>query len=161
LIRALDRVNDVTLVVVGDGSERGALETLADDLDVTGKIRWAGHRRDVPFLLPAFDLFIQPSLHEGLPNTVLEAMAAGLPVVATDVGGTPEVVVDGVTGLLVPPRDSSALAEAVAMLLSDQNLRHDMGQAGRERVANHFAVRHMIEQTEQLYEQLLSERRGL
>jgi sugar transferase (PEP-CTERM/EpsH1 system associated) len=161
LIQALAQMDDVTLVIIGDGPERAALEVLAGDLGVAGRIHWAGHRRDVPHLLPALDVFVQPSLHEGLPNTVLEAMAAGLPVVATAVGGTPEVVVDGLTGVLVPPRDSSALAGAVAMLLSDQNLRHGMGQAGRERVAKHFAARRMIEQTERLYEQLLSERKAV
>lgn len=158
LIKTLARVNDVILVVVGDGPELRALEMLAGDLGVAERICWAGYRRDVPRLLPAFDILVQSSLYEGLPNTVLEAMAAGLPVIATNVGGTSEAVVDGLTGVLVPPRDSSALAEAMVMLLSDQNLRHGMGKAGRERVVSHFAVRHMIEQTEQLYEQLLSDR---
>jgi sugar transferase (PEP-CTERM/EpsH1 system associated) len=161
LIHTLTQLSDTILVVIGDGPERAVLETLASRLGVADRIYWAGHRRDVPNLLPAFDLFVQPSLHEGLPNAILEAMAVGLPVIATAVGGTPEIVIDGVTGVLIPPRDSSALAGAMAMLLSDQNLRHGMGRAGRERVANHFAVRHMIEQTEQLYEQLLLERKAV
>ena len=148
-------MNGATLVIIGDGPERTALETLADDLGVADRIHWAGHRRDVPALLPAFDLYIQPSLHEGMPNTILEAMAAGLPVVATAVGGTPEVVVDGVTGLLVPPRDSNALVEAMAMLLSDQNLRYRMGRAGQERVKGQFSLERMVRQTQALYERLL------
>jgi glycosyltransferase involved in cell wall biosynthesis len=158
LIRALAQVDNATLVIVGDGAERAALEALANDLGVARRIHWAGHRRDGDRLLPAFDLFVQPSLHEGLPNTVLEAMAAGLPVVATGVGGTPEVVVDGITGLLVPPRDPDALAQAITRLLHDPDLRLQMGQAGRERVASHFTVARMVEQTEQLYEQLLAEK---
>jgi glycosyltransferase involved in cell wall biosynthesis len=158
LIRALARVNDLTLVIVGDGPERGALEALASDLGVAGRIHWAGHQRGVMHLLPAFDLFVQPSLHEGMPNTVLEAMAAGLPVVATAVGGTPEAVVDGLTGLLIPPRDPDALAETIAALLRDPDLRREMGRAGRERVAEHFGMARMVEQTERLYTQLLTEK---
>jgi glycosyltransferase involved in cell wall biosynthesis len=159
LIQALAAIDGVHLAVVGDGPERASLEALAGDLDVAERIHWAGHRRDVPRLLPAFDLFVQPSLHEGMPNTILEAMAAGLPVVATAVGGTPEVVVDGVTGLLVPPRDPSGLTEAIASLLRDPGLRRTMGRAGRGRVAERFTVERMIEQTEKVYEQLLTEKR--
>jgi sugar transferase (PEP-CTERM/EpsH1 system associated) len=159
LIRALAQVNGATLVVVGDGPERAALEALAGDLGVADRIHWAGHRRDVPHLLPAFDLLAQPSLHEGLPNTVLEAMACGLPVVATAVGGTPEVIVDGLTGLLVPPRDADALAQAMVTLLSNADLRRTMGRAGRERVAQRFTAERMVEQTQRLYGQLLTEKR--
>jgi sugar transferase (PEP-CTERM/EpsH1 system associated) len=159
LIRALAQVNGATLVVVGDGPERAALEALAGDLGVADRIHWAGHRRDVPYLLPAFDLLVQPSLHEGLPNTVLEAMACGLPVVATAVGGTPEVIVDGLTGLLVPPRDADALAQAMVTLLSNADLRRTMGRAGRERVAQRFTAERMVEQTQRLYGQLLTEKR--
>jgi glycosyltransferase involved in cell wall biosynthesis len=157
LIQALAQVDGGTLVVIGDGPKRAMLEILASYLGVAGRIHWLGHRRDVPHLLPALDVFVQPSLHEGLPNAVLEAMAAGLPVVATAVGGTPEVVVDGITGLLVPPSDPDTLAQAITILLRDSGLRHKMARAGRERVAKHFAVKRMVEQTEQLYEQLLME----
>jgi glycosyltransferase involved in cell wall biosynthesis len=157
LIRALVQV-DASLVIVGDGPERATLEALTGDLGLAGRVHWLGHRRDVPRLLPAFDLFVQPSLHEGLPNTVLEAMAAGLAVVATAVGGTPEVVLDGVTGLLVPPGNPDALAGAMATLLRDCDLRHTMGRAGRERVAEHFTVERMVRQTQTLYERLLKTR---
>lgn len=156
LIRALAQVDDARLTVIGDGPERAALEALANDLGVTGQVFWAGHRCDVESLLPAFDLFVQPSLHEGMPNTVLEAQACGLPVVATAVGGTPEVVVDGVTGLLVPPRDPTALAKAMTVLLRNSDLRRKMGRAGRDRIAQHFSVERMVEQTQALYERLLS-----
>jgi len=155
LIQALARVDSAHLAVVGDGPERAVLGSLASSLDVADRVHWAGHRPDVPRLLPAFDLFVQPSLHEGLPNTVLEAMAAELPVVATTVGGTPEVVVDGVTGLLVPPCDSVALAEAIATILRDPGLRRTMGQAGRERVRRYFSLEQMIQRTQVLYEHLL------
>ena len=155
LIQALARLDGVHLAIAGDGPERAALEALAERLGVAGRVHWLGQRGDVQRLLPAFDLFVQPSLHEGLPNTVLEAMAAGLPVVATGVGGTPEAVVDGVTGLLVRPGDPEPLARAISRLLDDPAARQTMGQAGRERVVQHFTVERMVAQTETLYEQLL------
>jgi sugar transferase (PEP-CTERM/EpsH1 system associated) len=158
LIQALAQVDNATLVVIGDGAERTALKALAQDLGVAGRIQWTGHRRDVPTLLPAFDLYVQPSLHEGMPNTILEAMAAGLSVVATAVGGTPEVVDDGITGLLVPPRDPDALAGAITALLRDPSLRHKMGRAGPERVKDHFSLEQMVQQTQALYECLLKTR---
>lgn len=158
LIQALAAIDGTHLAVIGDGPERAPLEALAESLGVDARVHWAGHRRDVLHLLPGFDLFVQPSLHEGMPNTVLEAMVAGLPVAATAVGGTPEVVVDGVTGLLVPPRDPGGLAEAIATLLHNPDLRRTMGQAGRQRVAEHFTVKRMVEQTEEMYEQLLTEK---
>lgn len=158
LIQALARVDEAHLAIIGDGPERVALETLACSLGVAGRVRWAGHRRDVQHLLPAFDLFVQSSLHEGLPNAVLEAMAAGLPVVATAVGGTPEVVVDGVTGVLIPPLDPDALARAITRLLQDSDLRGAMGRAGRERVGQLFSAARMVERTEWLYQQLLVEK---
>jgi glycosyltransferase involved in cell wall biosynthesis len=157
LIHALSRLENVTLVVIGDGAERGALEMLSRELGVAERICWTGYRPDVFRLLPACDVFVQPSRYEGLPTTVMEAMAIGLPVVATAVGGTPEVVVDGVTGLLVPPHDSVALAQAITRLLNDPDLRRAMGQAGRERVEKHFSVEQMVRQTEALYEELLSD----
>jgi len=158
LIQALARLDGVRLAIAGDGPERAALEALAERLGVAGRVHWLGQRGDVQRLLPAFDLFVQPSLHEGLPNTVLEAMAAGLPVVATGVGGTPEAVVDGVTGLLVGPGDPEMLARAISRLLDDPATRQAMGQAGRERVVQHFTVERMVAQIETLYEQLLVEK---
>lgn len=158
LMQAFAHVDGARLVVIGDGPERGALESLADSLGLARRVHWVGHQRNASRLLSAFDLFVQPSLHEGLPNTVLEAMAAGLPVVATAVGGTPEVVVDGVTGLLVPPGTPDVLARAITTLLRDADLRRTMGQASRERVVQDFSVERMVEQTERLYEQLLTQK---
>lgn len=155
LLQAFASVEDAHLAIVGDGPERVPLAVLADDLGVSNRIHWAGHRRDVPRLLPAFDLFVQPSLHEGLPNAVLEAMAAGLPVVATAVGGTPEVVDDEVTGFLVPPRDPQALAQGLRALLHNSDLRRKMGRAGRDRVEQYFSLKQMVKQTQALYERLL------
>jgi glycosyltransferase involved in cell wall biosynthesis len=160
LIQALARVDHVHLAIVGDGPDRAALESLADDLGVADRIHWAGHRRDVPRLLPAFELLVQPSLHEGLPNSILEAMAVGLPVVATAVGGTPEVVVDGVTGLLTPSRDPGVLAKAITTLLRNPDLQRKMGRAGAERVRERFSQEQTVQQTQALYAHLL-ESKGL
>jgi len=145
----------VYFILIGDGPLRHSLEAIAREQGLAGRVHFLGTRHDIPQLLAAMDLFVLSSFWEGMPNAVLEAMATGLPVVATAVGGTPEVVVDGVTGLLVPPRDPVALAQAIERLLADPELRHRMGQAGRERVEQHFSVEQMVRKTEALYEELL------
>jgi sugar transferase (PEP-CTERM/EpsH1 system associated) len=161
LITALAQVREhlpaVWLLLVGDGDLRGDLEAHAQALGLSEVVAFAGLRTDIPEILAGLDLFALPSLWEGLPNVVLEAMAAGLPVAATAVGGTPEVVVDGITGILIPPQDPEVLAQAITRLLRDPGLRYRMGQAGRERVAQRFTVERMVEQTERLYERLLVE----
>jgi glycosyltransferase involved in cell wall biosynthesis len=143
------------LLLVGDAELQADLEAKAMSLGLDEVVTFAGVRTDVPEILTALDVFVLASLWEGMPNAILEAMAAGLPVVATAVGGTPEVVVDGVTGLLVPPRDPTALAQAITRLLDDPDLRQRMGRAGRERVLQHFSVEQMVKRTQTLYEQLL------
>jgi glycosyltransferase involved in cell wall biosynthesis len=145
------------LLIVGDGECRVDLGRQVQQRHLAGAVTFTGQRDDVPQLLALMDVFVLASHWEGLPNVVLEAMAAGLPVVATTVGGTPEVVVDGVTGFLVPPRDPEALADAILRLLRDPDLRRRMGEAGRARVAEHFSVEQMVGKTEALYEQLLKE----
>ena len=111
----------------------------------------------MPDILAAADLSVLPSLSEGLPNAVLESMAAGVPVVATSVGGTPELVEDGVTGLLVPPRDAEALAVAIARLIGNPALARRFGEAGRRRVHDRFSMAAMVRATERLYLGLLGE----
>jgi sugar transferase (PEP-CTERM/EpsH1 system associated) len=151
-------VPNARLLLVGEGQLRDGLEILAESLCVSDVVVFAGARTDVPQILSALDLFVLPSLWEGLPLALLEAASVGLPVVATAVGGTPEVVMDGVTGLLVPPRDPDALAEAILTLLHDPDLRQRMGQAGQERVREHFSVEQMVKETEGLYQRLLAEK---
>jgi len=150
-----EQVPHVHLSLVGDGPARGALEDLRQRLGLNGSVSLWGMRDDVHALLKQFDVFVLPSLSEGISNALLEAMAAGLPVVATNVGGTPEVVQHGVTGLLVPPQDSRALADALRQVLSDPDRRHEMGRKGRERVEAHFSLSAMARHYEQVYEQAL------
>ena len=155
LLQALTSLSDVSAVVVGDGPERVRLGEVSDRLKLTERVFFVGHQEDVWPWLAALDVFVLCSDWEGMSNALLEGMAAGLPVVATAVGGTTDVVVDGVTGLLVPPRDPPALAEAVVRLLRDPDLRHRMGEAGRHRVEEHFSLERMVGRTQALYQQLL------
>ena len=113
---------------MGEGPERSALQALARSLDIAGSVHFVGYRSDARGILPACDVYVNSSTHEGISLTVLEAMAATLPVVATYVGGNPEVVVDGETGLLVPGRSPRHLAFAMARLLRDPKLRQTMGR---------------------------------
>lgn len=148
----------VRLLLVGDGPLRAELERQAAALDISETVIFTGAQKDVPAILSALDVLVLPSLAEGLSNVLLEAMAAGLPVVATAVGGTPELVIDGETGRLVPPQDAASLAQAIQQLLANPAQARQMGQAGRQRVQAHFTIRQMVRQTEQLYETLLQEK---
>lgn len=141
----------VTLTIVGDGSARPALERLAEELGLAGSTRFTGWREDVASELRSADCFVLPSRSEGLSMTLLEAMATGLPVVATRVGGNPEVVEEGVTGLLVPHSDPEALARALREVIEDPSRARAMGEAGRERVLARFSLRVMAESYHRLY----------
>jgi glycosyltransferase involved in cell wall biosynthesis len=132
------------LVIVGDGPEREALERLAAETGVASSISFFGYCSNVPMVLAAFDLYVNSSIHEGVSLTVLEAMAASLPVVATSVGGNPEVVVDGETGYLVADRTPVALAEAMLRLDSHPALRRSLGAQGRARVEREFSLDRMV-----------------
>lgn len=142
-------------VIVGEGRERGQLADLANRLGLGDKLVWTGQQEGVEYL-PVFDLFIQSSLYEGLSLALLEAMAARLPVVATHVGGNPEAVKHGETGLLVPPGDEEALARAALRLLSDDPMRRAMGQRGRALVEQEFTEEMMVARVAALYQYLLS-----
>jgi glycosyltransferase involved in cell wall biosynthesis len=138
-IRALAAVSPTPqAVVVGDGPGRAEVEHEVERLGLAGSVVLVGERDDVPELLADASVFVLSSTSEGLPISILEAMAAGLPVVATAVGGAPELVVDGETGLLVPPRDPAALAAAIEKLTSDAGLRRRLGDAGRARAEARF-----------------------
>lgn len=143
---ALVRAQHATarLVILGEGPERAALERAIAVRDLSSAVRLTGHRADVRDLLPGFDLYVNSSTYEGVSLTILEAMAAALPVVATAVGGNGEVVEDQRTGVLVPARDPEALARTVAMLLGDPVRRRALGDAGRIRVEQRFAFERMM-----------------
>ena len=155
LLDAAVHVPDALFVFAGDGEERSRLEDRARQLNIADRVRFLGSRQDVPALLACCDVFVLPSLYEGLPLSVLEAMAAGRPVVATAISGTDEAVIDGVTGLLVPPADAGALAAALNRLLSDRELAARLAAAGRAAVNEKFSSDVMVRNTAQLYEELL------
>ncbi len=138
------RSGQSALVIVGDGEERAALEASARDLGVAASVHIVGYRSDIRQLLPAFDVYVNCSVSEGISLTILEAMAAALPVVATRVGGTPEVVVDGETGLLVEPRSPEALAVAIDELARNRDRSAALGAAGRARVLQFFTIDRMV-----------------
>ena len=139
---------DSRLLVVGDGGERATLEEHARCLGIDETVAFTGFRTNVTDMLRAADLFVLPSLREGMPNTALEAMAVGLPVVASGVHGVPEVVADGETGLLVAPGDAGLLRGAIGRLLADPDLAAQMGRAGLKRVRTRFTTERMLEDSE-------------
>lgn len=145
------------LMIVGDGPLRGELEAEVARAGLGDKVWLAGERSDVPAALRAMDVFVLPSRAEGISNTILEAMACGLPVVATRVGGNAELVVAGETGALVPPDDSAALAEAIARYVEAPDLAQRHGLAGRWRVEHEFSLDGMVARYGALYEALLGE----
>ncbi len=154
LIRALAEVEDATLLIVGDGSERERLEELARAVEVSERVEWKGWSDDPRSHLATLDVFVLPSRNEGFPLAVLEALLAGTAVVASDVGSVAEAVRDGETGLLVPPEDHVALAGALRRLLADRTLGPRMGERGRQVVLDHFTADHMTRAFESLYDEL-------
>ncbi len=160
LLRAFQEVAadypDVDLLLVGDGGLRGELERLSQELGLGQRIRFLGVRRDVPAILQASEIFVLTSLSEAAPLTLLEAMAAGLPVVATAVGGVSEIVHDGVEGLLVPRQNAKGIASALRRLLDDPALAAAMGAAAAKRVRDSFTIERTVERYFALYSRLAS-----
>lgn len=158
LLQAVARLPHAHLVLAGrdleqDGAFQDALERESERLGIRERVEFGFHE-DVPALLESLDVVALPSWTEGLPVVLLEAMAHARPVVATPVGGTPELVVDGETGLLVPPRDPEALAAALRRLLEDPDLARRLGEAGRERVAERFTAGQQTRRILELYDEL-------
>jgi len=164
LVRAFARLAGETggerlrLVVVGDGPLRGDLEALARDLGVEGLCWFAGAQDDIPKLLGGMDVFCLPSLAEGISNTILEAMACGVPVVATAVGGNPELVEHEISGALIPPEDEGALAAALDTYAASPELRRRHGQAARRAVEERFTLAVMVDRYQRLYERVAATR---
>jgi glycosyltransferase involved in cell wall biosynthesis len=160
LLEAAVHVPQAQFVVAGEGPDRANLEARARALGVGERVVFLGFRHDVPDLLASCDLFVLPSLFEGLPLSVLEAMAAGKPVLASRVPGTDEVVLHGVTGLLVPPRDPLALADGIRVLLSSPELSARLAAAAAARLCREFSVERMVQRTSAVYDELLAGRRA-
>lgn len=162
LVRAFARLHldrrrpaNLKLLVVGEGERRADLERFAADHGLTDAVRFTGMRHDVPRLLAAMDLFALSSLTEGLPITVLEAMGAGLPILATRVGALPELVAEGETGFLVEPKRAEDFAEKIAMLYDHPALARQLGAAGRRKVENEYGIDRMLDRYADLYLRLV------
>jgi glycosyltransferase involved in cell wall biosynthesis len=157
------KLPETRFLIVGDGEIRQELEDSAARLGLADRIVFTGFRTDIPRLLSEVNLSVLPSLSEGLSNTLLESMAAGVPVVATRVGGNPEIIEDGVSGLLVPPKDSAMLATAMITLLGNPALASSFGAAGKHRIAEVFSLQRSVREIERLYQKLVdgSEYRSL
>lgn len=152
----LHEVPHLRLVIAGEGALRKPLESQIRDMGVSRAVKLLGLRDDVPRLLRALDLFVLSSSEEGLGTSILDAMACGVPVVATDAGGISEMVTDGETGLLTPIRDPSALASAVVRMVRDADLRARVTAAAANRVRERFTVDRMVEGNLRVYEELLA-----
>jgi glycosyltransferase involved in cell wall biosynthesis len=156
LLRALSEIGDPWhLFIVGGGGERRNLENLSHELGISKRTTFTGHRDDIPRILPEMDLVISPSLFEGMPNALLEAMAAARPVVANAVDGITEVVTGPDLGILVTPGDIGGLRDAVVSLLRDPERRRRLGEAARNHVAQNFTTEAMVDRLERLYRRLL------
>jgi glycosyltransferase involved in cell wall biosynthesis len=147
-------IPNIHVVMVGDGPERARLEALAASLGMTSIVHFAGQRAQAPNLHGLFDVSVLCSTSEAFPNSILEAMAASRAVVATDVGGTPDAVREGRTGLLVPPSDPSRLAWAISRLYEDPSLRVKLGTAARASAQAGYSADSVLPQLEQLYQRL-------
>jgi len=148
----------IRLLVVGDGSLRGELESLCRDLDLDRRVQFLGARTDIPDVLAAIDIFVLSSVNEGVPLSVVEAMGAGKPVIATDIGGLRLLVKPGVNGLLVPPSDPPSLEAAMRALAVSGALRGEMGARGREIARESFGVAAMVERYQDVYDSVLGEK---
>ena len=158
LLRAARSVDGARFLIAGVGGERADLEREADELGVRERILFLGHRADVPALLAASDAFVLPSLFEGTPLSLLEAMAAGKPVVASAIPGTDELVVNDETGLLVPVRDADALAQALRRIVADPDLRARLGAAARRRAETAHSAGSSTQRVVDVYHALLAKR---
>jgi glycosyltransferase involved in cell wall biosynthesis len=145
-------------LLVGDGILRSSLQAAASALQLDKVVTFAGSRADIPELLSMTDISVLPSHSEGMSNSILESMAMSKPVLATNVGGNSQLVVDGVTGILVPPQDPEAMAAGLLELLNDPQRAWKMGQEGRKRVEADFDICVTAGKMEELYETLLTER---
>ncbi|MGC8970740.1 MAG: glycosyltransferase family 4 protein [bacterium] len=151
-----DKYRDLNLVIIGDGEEKENLERLAKKLDVEDRVFFLGALPNARFYFRNFHIFVLPSLFEALGIVLLEAISQKVPVIATDVGGIPEIIEDSKTGLLVPPKDSTALAQAIEKLINSQELRVSLGEGGYRRYREEFTLESMCLKTRAIYKALLN-----
>jgi glycosyltransferase involved in cell wall biosynthesis len=156
--KILEKVPDAKFVLVGDGPLRPRYQEVARELNLNNNVYFLGKRTDVPTIISNLDVSVLSSINEGFSNVILESMAASKPVVATKVGGSPEMVTNGVTGYLVPPADSQSMANAIIKLLQNPDEAKTMGAAGRKIVQEKFTVEAMVKSYERLYVSLLEDR---
>jgi glycosyltransferase involved in cell wall biosynthesis len=154
--RLVEKGWEVFLLIVGDGPYRPVIEEKVLDLELSQQVRLVGHQDRVPEYLALMDAVVLASYaNEGVPQALLQALAMAKPVVATNTGGIPEVVVPGETGLLVPPRDPRALAQAMFRLLQDATLREDLGRWGRKLATARYSLAQMTDAVEEVYEDIM------
>ena len=156
--KAGKRASGVKFMLIGDGILRKQIEGLISEFNLDKCVILTGWRRDIPRILSAMDIFVLTSLWEGLPISVLEAMAACLPVVATDTGGISEVVIEGKTGFLVPRGDIAKMAERLVNLLEKEDLRRQFGLRARSSLGHAFSLENSLSRTEDLYQELIKQR---
>ena len=154
----LESRKDITFLLVGEGALKEELKIHCTGLKIEKNVIFTGERSDIPEILSLTDIFVLPSLREGLPLTILEAMACGKPVITTNVGGVPEVVKDGVSGILVPPEDPEAIHSAMNELLDDREKLKKMGHNGKRVFSESFDSKTMIGKIEDLYDSLMCEK---
>ncbi len=152
-----ETAENVRVVLVGDGPVRGDIQGLIDDEGIQSYVWLAGERQDIPELMRSLDLFVLPSEAEGISNTILEAMSSGLPIIATDVGGNSELVIDGKNGFLVPSKNPVAMAEAILKYVKNKSLLQQHGHEGRAIVEKSFSMDVMVEQYLAVYDELLAQ----
>ncbi len=151
---------DLRCLIVGEGSAEGDVRAAVKSFGVGDVVHLAGSRRDVPDLLAAADVFVLTSIRAGLPVSVLEAMAAGKPIVATAAGGIPDAIADGETGLLVEPRNPAAVADAIRRLLGDERLRRSLGEAAARKVEEQYSAYSLASRVGALYSELFTKKEG-
>ncbi len=157
---ANQQMNGFKLVIVGDGIEGPHLKDLVKKYHMENRVCFLGVREDIAYILPLFDILVLPSLEEGFPTIVLEALASGVPIIATAVGGTVEVIDHGITGLLVPPADVSSLSDSMQQLLKDETLKQQLAVNGRRLVTQKFRNDNELYEIRKLYEEALVSCKG-
>lgn len=144
----------IRLLIAGDGELLKTLKAKAESLGISGMVRWLGFTSDIPKVLAALDIYVQPSINEGLSLSILEAMSAGVPVIATRVGSADEIIKDKKTGILIPPKSISHMEDAIRWMIENPDLRIEMAKNAREHIEQEYCVEKMVTQYYQIYEKL-------